>query len=231
MKIMVGLTICAALTDYMYVTTYRGNHSKTIELIDGELKEYPNVKLKEFKTGTEIGIIPSEKYLGPINLTTDIIEDYIRNMSYILDPDITVTFIGEKNPEEKIVFLFDKITIWPKEEIMKTAQSMKNRVLIFNPALFYGCVAIDCFFKEWKVRVEASLSRLNSSFDSVESILKECFQMYTPWRCLDLMNELTHYYSNILSSAYECLFHNKQIFTMNRAKTQSKTMWNSFISI
>lgn len=97
----VGMTVCAALTDYMYITTYRGNLQKTIELFDGELTEHPVVKSKEFRTGTEVGIIPSEKYLGPINLTTDIIEDYIRNMSYIIENDIKMTFIGEKNPEEK----------------------------------------------------------------------------------------------------------------------------------
>ena len=97
----VGLTVCAALSDYMSMTTYRGNHSKTIELFDGELEEHPEVPLKVFMTGTEIAIIPSEKYLGPINLTTDIIEDYIRNMSYVLDPDIEVVFTGQKNPNEK----------------------------------------------------------------------------------------------------------------------------------
>ena len=98
---MVGLTVCAALTDYMYITSYRGTTKKTIELFDGELKEGSVVKTNEFRTGTEIGIIPSEKYLGPIELTTDLIEDYIRNMSYILDPSISLTFVGEKNPEEK----------------------------------------------------------------------------------------------------------------------------------
>lgn len=97
----VGLTICAALTDYMYITTYRGNTQKTIELFDGELKEHPVVKSEKYRLGTEIGIIPSEKYLGPIDLTTDIIEDYIRNMSYIIEDDIKLTFIGEKNPDDK----------------------------------------------------------------------------------------------------------------------------------
>ena len=58
----VGLTVCSALTDYMYITTHRGNSEKTIELFDGELKEHPIVKSKQFSTGTEIGIIPSEKY-------------------------------------------------------------------------------------------------------------------------------------------------------------------------
>lgn len=97
----IGMTVCAALSDYMYIITYRGNQSKKIELIDGELKEHTIQKTKEYRTGTEVGIIPSEKYLGPINLTTDIIEDYIRNMSYIIEPDVTITFIGEKNPDEK----------------------------------------------------------------------------------------------------------------------------------
>ena len=95
------MTVCAALSDYMRVTTYRGNHSKTIEIIDGELKDHPMNKLSEFRTGTETTIIPSEKHLGPINLTNDIIEDYIRNMSYIMNSDIKLTFVGEKNPEEK----------------------------------------------------------------------------------------------------------------------------------
>lgn len=95
------MTVCAALSDYMKVTSYRGNHYKVIEIVDGELIDHPIEKSKEFRTGTETTIVPSEKYLGPINLTTDIIEDYIRNMSYILDADINVTLIGEKNPEEK----------------------------------------------------------------------------------------------------------------------------------
>ena len=105
-----------------------------------------------------------------------------------------------KNPEEKMVLLFDKITIWPKEEIMKTAQSLKNRVLIFNPALFYGCYPIDSLYKEWKGRVQASLSRLSSSFETIESVRRESFQMFTPWRCLDCMNDIIKWLSNILSN-------------------------------
>lgn len=97
----VGLTVCAALTDEMILTSYRGTHSKTVTLIDGNLTEGPITKMKEYRTGTTISIIPSEKYLGPINLTTDILEDYIRNMSYILEDDINLTFIGEKDPTEK----------------------------------------------------------------------------------------------------------------------------------
>ena len=97
----VGLTVVAALSDYMSFTTYRGKHSKKIEVIDGELKESPITELKHKRFGTRVEIIPSEKYLGPINLTNDIVETYLRNMSYIFPSDVTVTFIAEKNPEEK----------------------------------------------------------------------------------------------------------------------------------
>lgn len=97
----VGLTVTAALTDYMSVTTYRSKYAKTIELFDGELKEYPVVNLKDSKTGTTITIVPSETYLGPLSITTDMVEDYVRNMSYIIDPDVTLTFICEKDPTAK----------------------------------------------------------------------------------------------------------------------------------
>ena len=97
----VGLTVTAALTDYMSVTTYRGKYAKTIELFDGELKEYPVANLKSAKTGTTVTIIPSETYLGPLSITTDMVEDYVRNMSYIIEPDVTLTFMGEKDPKAK----------------------------------------------------------------------------------------------------------------------------------
>ena len=97
----VGLKVCAALCDYMDVTTYRGNHSYTIRMEDGEIVDRVERRLSEFRTGTETSLVPSEKYLGPINLTTDIVEDYIRNISYVLDPDIKIVFSGQKNPEEK----------------------------------------------------------------------------------------------------------------------------------
>ena len=83
-------------------------------------------------------------------------------------------------------------------EIIK--ENLDNRVLIFNPALFYGCYPIDSLYKEWKGRVQASLSRLSSSFETIESVIRESFQMFTPWRCLDCMNDIIKWLSNILSN-------------------------------
>lgn len=134
----VGLTVTAALTDYMAITTYRGNHSKKIELFDGELKEHPVEPLKTFKTGSEVEIIPSEKYLGPIDLTNDIIEDYVRNMSYVLDPDIEITLTmlkdaGSKNPHK----WYD--TVW-KAQGLAAAVNYMSSSLEFPPveAKFVG---------------------------------------------------------------------------------------------
>lgn len=104
----VGLTVTAALTDYMAVTTNRGNYSKTIELIDGELRELPVVNLKSERTGTVVSIVPSESYLGPLNVTTDMVEDYIRNMSYLIDPDVEITFVGEKDSDSSNIEYFTK---------------------------------------------------------------------------------------------------------------------------
>lgn len=96
----VGLTICAALTDYMCVESYRGGYCKRLVLKDGVITSETEEELPTFKTGTSLTIVPSEKYLGNIALETDMIEGYIRNMSYIMDPDITLTFTGEVPPDK-----------------------------------------------------------------------------------------------------------------------------------
>lgn len=99
----VGMTVTAALTDYMSLTTYREDHCKTIELIDGVMKEYPIKKLKKPRHGLEVTLIPSEKYLGEINLTNDIVEDFIRHMAYIVPDGIIIEFYKE-GPDGKMVF-------------------------------------------------------------------------------------------------------------------------------
>jgi DNA gyrase subunit B len=92
----IGSTVVAALTDYESITTYRGDHSKTIEIIDGELKEGKVKKLKKEKHGLSTTFIPSEKYLGELTLTNDMVEDFIRKMSYIMEDNITIKFTYEE---------------------------------------------------------------------------------------------------------------------------------------
>ena len=96
----VGLTVCGALSEYMSATTFRGNRSKTIVLRDGELKEYPIKNLKETQFGTMFEIIPSTKYLGDFHISNDMVRDFIRNMSYIIDPDFEIVLTLETEPKK-----------------------------------------------------------------------------------------------------------------------------------
>lgn len=86
----VGLTVVAALSDYMSITSYRGKHAKTLEFKDGQLHEGKPITLKKEQYGCSDVIIPSEKYLGPMEITCDIVEDYFRHMSYILRGGIEI---------------------------------------------------------------------------------------------------------------------------------------------
>ena len=95
----VGLTVVAALTKFMQVTTFRGNRSKTIILRDGELTESPIKTLKEPQFGTMTKLIPSEKYLGECHITNDMVRDFVRSMSYIIDPDFEISLTLDTEPK------------------------------------------------------------------------------------------------------------------------------------
>ena len=88
---MVGLVVTAACSNYFSMTSYRGDEEKTIEFIQGELKDHAPKKLKHPKHGLAVKFIPSSEYLkGDVNLETYMIEDYLRKMSYIMRDDIHI---------------------------------------------------------------------------------------------------------------------------------------------
>lgn len=89
----VGLVVTAACSSYFSMTSYRGDSYKTIEFVDGELKESPIKKLKSPKHGLVVKFIPSSKYLkGDVNLESHMIQDYLRRMSYIMREDIKIKY-------------------------------------------------------------------------------------------------------------------------------------------
>lgn len=96
----IGLVVTAALTDYMSLVSYRGKKSKTIEFRDGAMDEHPIENLKKSQNGLSIKLIPSEKYLGEINLEMFMVEDFLRRISYLLPPDIKVIYYGEPSDEK-----------------------------------------------------------------------------------------------------------------------------------
>ena len=71
----VGMTLVAALTDYMSVTTFRGTQMKKITLLDGVLTDevISPLKKEDQATGTMTEFIPSKKYLGDFHIDNDMI--------------------------------------------------------------------------------------------------------------------------------------------------------------
>lgn len=89
----VGLVVIAACSKYFSMTSYRGDKSKTIEFIDGKLKDHKPIKLKKPQHGLALKFIPSSEYLkGEVNLETHQIQDYLRRMSYIMREDIKINY-------------------------------------------------------------------------------------------------------------------------------------------
>lgn len=104
----VGMTVIAALSDYMAVTSHRGLKCKTIEFHDGVMTEGPVKKLKKEEYGLTVISIPSEKYLGRMELTCDIVEDYLRMMSYILRDGVSIYYEGTPIEEKKRKILYSR---------------------------------------------------------------------------------------------------------------------------
>lgn len=146
----VGLTVVAALSDYMSFTTYRGNHTKTIEIIDGELVDHPVASLKEERFGSRVEVVPSEKYLGPIALTNDIVEDYLRNMSYIIPKDVSIIFVGEKNPNEKKKKLYTRVY---------NGQGLSEAVKYMSSSLEFPPIEVKYSCDEYDLSISFSYDR------------------------------------------------------------------------
>lgn len=97
----VGLKITAALSDKFIATSFRGNESRTVRVVDGKPVMDPIKKEKKYRTGFMVDFIPSEKYLCETKdtefaLKVEDLDDWLRQMSYIVPEGITMKLIGEK---------------------------------------------------------------------------------------------------------------------------------------
>lgn len=96
----VGLKITAALSDKFVATSYRGNQSLTVRTVDGKPVQDDIKKEKKFRTGLVIDFIPSEKYLcetknDHLDLRVEDLDEWLRQMSYIIPDGITMKLIGK----------------------------------------------------------------------------------------------------------------------------------------
>ena len=97
----VGLKITAALSDKFIATSFRGYESRTVRVIDGKPILDPIKSEKKYRTGFMVDFIPSEKYLcetkdTAFSLKVEDLDEWLRQMSYIIPEGITMKLIGEK---------------------------------------------------------------------------------------------------------------------------------------
>lgn len=152
----VGLVVTAACSTYFSMTSYRGNESKTIEIIDGELKEHKPVKLKKEQHGLAVKFIPSEKYLkGEVNMQSHQIGDYLRKMSYIMRNDIKIDyyeFAKDMNKKD-----YEKGT--PSSHIKYKRQGLSENVKYLSQNLEFTPVEIASITEDFDLEVAFSYDK------------------------------------------------------------------------
>ena len=86
----------------MKITTFRGSHAKSLTLVDGNKTndEIMPLKKEDQTTGTMTEFIPSKKYLGGFHSDNEMVIGLLRNMSYIVEPDVELTLTLEDAPKK-----------------------------------------------------------------------------------------------------------------------------------
>lgn len=87
----VGMKVTVALSELFQITSRRNTVSQTIVFADGEPEVKPIESLSDVDHGLTVKFIPSEKYLGDLHVDCDMVEDYMRRMSYLIPDDMTIS--------------------------------------------------------------------------------------------------------------------------------------------
>lgn len=157
MKNKVGMTLVAALSDVMTVTTFRGTQMKRISLMDGNLIEEVVKPLKkdEQTTGTMTEFIPAKKYIGDFHIDNDMVLDFLRNMSYIVEPDVEITLTLEDAPKKHKIHIL-------KAEGLEAAVKYMSSDLEFPP------ISVKVSTEEYDLSIAFSYDRKvsNTEFTS-----------------------------------------------------------------
>lgn len=88
------MKVTVALSDFFKIRSNRNTVSQTIVFNDGEPEVLPVETLKKSEHGLEVSFKPSEKYLGDLFVTADMVEDYLRRMCYLIPSDLKFNFSG-----------------------------------------------------------------------------------------------------------------------------------------
>lgn len=126
----VGMVIVTSLSDYMGIFCRRDGYEMKVEFHDGKMEEPVLTKLSKNESGTSVSFIPSEKYLGPIQITSSLVENYLRNMSYVLLPNTKIEYyVDDRDDDGKKITNF----IEYKPAGIKAAVEYLSSTLEFEP--------------------------------------------------------------------------------------------------
>ena len=98
----VGSTVTAALSSHYLITSYRNGLKRTVRIVDDKLVNGPIEPGKEGKHGTYVEFIPSQKWLGKFDIATDDVDEFLRNLSYVMPSGITIKYLGVPRKGQEI---------------------------------------------------------------------------------------------------------------------------------
>jgi len=125
------MIVVSALTDYAAFTSYRGYEIKCVEYKDGIVTDHPVKKTNKEENGFSVKFVPSQKYLGKIDITIDLVEEYFRQMSYVIPSNMNINLYTRKSEDEK--FKLHKLD----------SQGLAADVNYMSPALEFNPVEVS----------------------------------------------------------------------------------------
>lgn len=103
----VGITAVNALSEIMAFNIYREGQKGTFIFNEGKLvkKEIVKASRGDRPHGTTVSFIPSEKYLGKCKISLKELQEWITNISYLIDPGVNLSFhyVKEKSDVMKSI--------------------------------------------------------------------------------------------------------------------------------
>ena len=101
----VGLTCCNALADKFEIIMTRYGERYKIGFSEGKLVEPLHcTKLKNTdKHGTTFVIVPSKKYMGPCNISSDELTSWLEKIIHLVSSDITINLTIKKKGKESMI--------------------------------------------------------------------------------------------------------------------------------
>lgn len=98
----VGSTVTAALSSHYLIKSSRNGSRRAVQIVNDKLVSSPIEKDPETKHGTYVEFIPSQKWLGKFEISMDDVDDYLRNLSYVMPAGVVIRYLGRPKKGKEI---------------------------------------------------------------------------------------------------------------------------------